>query len=288
MQRITGWLLLVGMLISGGVSLMAQDQTTPPPKVLVVIREFLKPGKAGSAHEKTESAFVAASAAAKWPQHYLAADSLTGQSRSLFFSGYDSFAAWEKDTLDTAKNAAFSAALDRASAADGELLSSIESSAFAFNEELSYHAPIDIAAMRYFEISRYRVRVGHNKDWEAIVKIYRAAYEKAVPDSHWAVYDDVYGHNSGGNHLVIFPMKSLSEVDKSFADSKKIEAAIGEEGLKKVADLEAACIEESEVNVFQFNPRESYAPDSWVKSDPSFWKSKAAAPAKKAEPKPAQ
>jgi len=288
MKRITGYLLLVGLVISVGISLVAQDQTTPPPKVLMIYREFLKPGKSGSQHEKTESAFVAATTAAKWPEHYLAMDSMTGQPRSLFFFGYDSFAALEKDTLDTQKNAAFSAALDRAAAADGELLTSMEGTAFAYNEELSFHAPVNIGEIRYFEISRYRIRPGHGKDWDAIVKAYKDAYQKAVPDSHWAIYDAVYGHNSDGGHLVIFPMKSLSEVDKGFADSKKIEGAIGEEGLKKVADLEAACIEESEVNVFQFNPRESYPPDNWVKSDPSFWKPKAAAPAKKAEPKPAQ
>ena len=50
----------------------------PPPKVLVIQREFLKPGKAGATHEKTESAFVQAFRAAKWPTEYLAVDSLSG------------------------------------------------------------------------------------------------------------------------------------------------------------------------------------------------------------------
>ena len=35
-----------------------------PPKILVVDREFLKPGKVGGLHEKTESAFVRAASAA--------------------------------------------------------------------------------------------------------------------------------------------------------------------------------------------------------------------------------
>jgi hypothetical protein len=30
----------------------------PPPKVLLIQREYLKPGRGGSVHEKTESAFV--------------------------------------------------------------------------------------------------------------------------------------------------------------------------------------------------------------------------------------
>ena len=49
----------------------AQDPSSgsmAPPKVLVLYREFLKPGKQGASHEKTESAFVQAVTKAKWPQ----------------------------------------------------------------------------------------------------------------------------------------------------------------------------------------------------------------------------
>ena len=100
------------------------DGVTPPPKVLQIIVEYLKPGKSGSPHQSTESGFVKAFQAANWPTHYLAADSLTGAPRSLFFVGYDSFAAWEKDAMATQRDAALSAALDRAGIADGELLGS--------------------------------------------------------------------------------------------------------------------------------------------------------------------
>src|SRR5712664_3428914 len=51
-----------------------------------------KPGKSGAAHERTESAFVQAMKRAKWPTHYLAVESLSGKSRALFLTGYDSFA----------------------------------------------------------------------------------------------------------------------------------------------------------------------------------------------------
>ena len=58
--------------------LTTQAHGTAPPKVLVVTREFLKPGRGGSPHEKTESAFVQAMAAAKWPTQYIGADALSG------------------------------------------------------------------------------------------------------------------------------------------------------------------------------------------------------------------
>ena len=285
MKRVVGCLLLLCLVFSAAELLLAQDQTTPPPKVLVVYREFLKPGKMGSAHERTEAAFVNASVAAKWPQHYLAMDSMSGQPRSLFFFGYDSFEALEKDNLAAQKNAAYSAALDRASNADGDLLASQEGSVFVYNEEQSFHAPVPIAKMRYMEIYRFAVKEGHDKDWAALVKLYHDAYDKAGSDSHWAVYDAVYGHHSGGLHIITVPMKSLAEVDKGFADSKKIMDAMGEDGQKKAAELSAASVQESEINMFSFNPRMSYVPTSWAEADPSYWKTKTNVATKKPEAK---
>ncbi len=288
MKRITSC-LLGGMLLCGGLSLAAaQEMTgvTPPPKVLVVIREFLKPGKGGSPHEKAESAFVQAFARAKWPTHYFAANSVSGKNRALFFVPYDSFEAWEKDNQAQQKNPALSAALDRASVGDGELLSETDTSLLVYNEEQSLRAPVDIAHMRYFEISLFRVRSGHRKEWSDAVKLVKEAYEK-IPDMHWAMYEAAYGQEDV-TYIVIQPLKSLAEVDQGMERDKQFMAAMGEEGMKKLGELESSAIEFTQSNLFQFSPAMSYPPDAWVKADPDFWKVKAAAPAKaKAEEKPA-
>jgi len=277
------------MLLCGGLSLAAaQEMTgvTPPPKVLVVIREFLKPGKGGSPHEKAESAFVQAFARAKWPTHYFAANSVSGKNRALFFVPYDSFEAWEKDNQAQQKNPALSAALDRASVGDGELLSETDTSLLVYNEEQSLRAPVDIAHMRYFEISLFRVRSGHRKEWSDAVKLVQEAYEK-IPDMHWAMYEAAYGQEDV-TYIVIQPLKSLAEVDQGMERDKQFMAAMGEEGMKKLGELESSAIEFTQSNLFQFSPAMSYPPDAWVKADPDFWKVKAAAPAKaKAEEKPA-
>ena len=42
-------------------------KATPPPKVLVIDIEWLKPGKGGSAHQKSENAFIQAAEKAKSP-----------------------------------------------------------------------------------------------------------------------------------------------------------------------------------------------------------------------------
>ena len=289
MKRLTGYLLMSSLLFGGLATIAAQEKSPGahmPPKVLNITREFTKPGKAGTVHEKSEGAFVKAMRDAKWPTHYLAMDSLSGKPRSLFFTAYDSFEAMEKDALATQKNEAFSAALERAEVADGELLSETDTGDFAFREDYSLRPGVDIPRMRYFDISVFRIRPGHESDWDALAKMYVAGFQK-VPDAHWATYEAVYGQQ-GGTFLVITPMKSASEVDRSFGQWKEFETVMGEAGMKKLGELSAAAIESNQTNLFAFNPRMSYVSDDWLKADPDFWNPKPAhAPAasKKSEAK---
>jgi hypothetical protein len=137
---------LLGLSLAAGGSLFAAAQEMHhPPKVLEIEREFIKPGKAGSLHDKSESHFVADMAAAKWPTHYIALNSLSGKLRALYLTGYDSFASVGDDNKNFDKNAALSAELDKDSQADGELLDGIDQFVFTFDEDLSYRPDVDIA-----------------------------------------------------------------------------------------------------------------------------------------------
>jgi hypothetical protein len=284
--KVIAGLLWGGCLLFGALGTVVAQETTPPPKVLAISREFVKPGKSGGPHEKAESAFVQAMTKAKWPTHYLAVSSVTGKSRVLFLTGYDSFDAWEKDVQAMQKNAALSAALDRASVADGDLLSDFDSSALVYNDEYSLRSTVDIPHMRYFDIALYRVRAGHDADWDKIVKMVKTAYEK-IPDVHFATYYAQYGQE-GTTYVVFTPMKSASEIDKGFEQDKQFMANMGEEGMKKFSELLGGTIEFSQHNLFVFSPAMSYVSDEWIKADPAFWKPKPHAEApKKTEEKPA-
>ena len=289
MKRLTGFLLGLSVVL-GAVGLCAAQQTPPgPPNVLTIFREFVRPGMSGMAHEKAESAFVQAFQQAKWPTHYLAVTSLSGKPRALFLIGYDSFAAWEKDSQAIEKNTALSQALERASVADSELLTDVDAGTFVYREKYSLRPGVDIPHMRYFEISVFRVKQGHDKDWDDLLKLAMAAYEK-IPEVHWAMFEGVYGAPDA-TFLAFTPLKSLAETDHMLAQEKELEAAMGEEGMRRLRELSAAAIDFSETNLFQFAPKMSYVSDDWIKADPDFWKPKAAAAptgaTKKPAPKPA-
>ncbi len=285
MKKLAGICAGLTVLLSGGGAMVAQDMSTEvmgPPKVLVIDREYTKPGKNGGVHEKSESAFVSAMTAAKWPTHYLAMTSMSGRPRALFMSGYASFEDWEKDNHAMEKNAALSATLDRLNVADGELLDEVTQSVYVYDPELSLHTG-SVVHSRYFEISQYHVKPGHRAEWLELVKLYQSGFDK-IPTANWAAFESYYGEDNGGLYIAVSKLTSLAEDDASMGDDKKFADAMGPEGMKKVRDLTAACIDSEQTNLFAFNPKMSYPGEDWIKADP-IWKPKsAAAAAKKAAP----
>jgi hypothetical protein len=259
-----------GLIADAGIA--AAQETMGPPPVLVIMREFLKPGKSGAVHEKSESQFVQAFSAAKWPTYYLAMTSLSGRPRALFMEGYPTFEAWEKDNHAMQKNAALSATIDRIGVTDGELQNEYEQSVYTYNPEGSLHAG-SVVHSRYFDITQFKIKEGHRAEWLELVKMYHDGFEK-MTDVNWALYESHYGQDNSGIYLVITKMSSLSEEDQGMGNFKKFAEAMGEKGLKKLEELSASCIEWDQTNLFEFSPTMSYPDPEWIKAD-SFWKPKA-------------
>ncbi len=279
------------LLLSAGSGIMpAQtnpDGTTNPPKVLLIQREFLKPGRQGSVHDRSESAFVRAMQAAKWPQHYFALNSMSGPSRALFFIGYDSFAAMGKDNDAMMHDKALSSAFDRASMTDGDLLTRADSSIWTYEDDISLRAPVKVEQMHYFELDSITVKPGHHHDWVELANLYKKGYAD-VPDAHWAIWSLAYGTADADVYLVVIPMQSLSEVDAMFANQSKFRQALGEDGMKRLSELSAACIKSSDSQLFEIAPKMSYPPADWVEKNPGLWKVKPEASAQKEAARPKQ
>lgn len=282
MKKVSSLLLGISLTVTCALATAAQEMSkgdASRPTVLQITREFVKPGKAGMAHEKAEGAFVQAMAKAKWPTYYVALTSLSGKSRVLFLTFYQSLEAWEKDGSAVDKNPTLSGELERAAMADGELLESMDQGVFLFRDEMSLRPRPDLSQFHFMEVSRYQVRPGHNKEWAEAVKMVKAGYEKGVPDAHWGMFEEHYG-GEGNAYLILSGHKSLSEVDRDLMQDKQFADAMGEDGMKKLSELVAACVESSSHQLFAVSPKMSYVSDSWKKSDPDFWSPKATAAAK--------
>ena len=257
-------------------SLLNAQQQDGPPNVLVFQREYLKPGKSGMVHERSESAFVKAFADAKYPTHYFALDSMSGVSRALFFIPYDSFADWEKDNAMLRANNSLNTAIDHAQLMDGDLLTSYDSGAAMLRPDLSLNKG-QILGTRYFEITTFIVKPGHEHEFEELAHIYIDGMRKVAPETHWDTFEIMYGSvapniPTGSTYVVMNLMKSLAEIDQENANFKKFAEEQGTDGMKKISDLTAASIETTSTNLFAINPRMSYPPQEWIDKDPSFWK----------------
>jgi hypothetical protein len=259
--------LLLSFSFSAPLALVAQT-VIPTQKILVISREYTKPGKDGAPHQAVEAGYPSVLGANKIPNHYYAVVSMSGPSRALFFHPYASFAEWAAAGRNAAGGSDLSTTLDRLSAADGDLLSAKDYSVWTMRDDLSLDPGFRVGS-HFEEISQYNIRPGHRQEWEQLVKLVTDGYKK-VPGTHWGMYEEAFG-TPGGAFLVIITVKSASDLDADEARDKQFVDAMGADGMKKLAELESACVESTTRNLFVIDPKMSYPPEAMVKADPEFW-----------------
>ena len=269
--------VLLGLSLAVACSFPAAAQdastaTSSAPKYLQVIVEYTKPGKGGLAHDKTEGAFVQAMAKANFPLHYTAFNAISGRSRALYLSPFNSFEEVEKATK-IFDSPAVGSEFDRINMADGELLDEARVLIFSSDPELSYHSKTPGPKNRYMEADIVQVKPGHGKDFSDLMKLYMAAFDKAGSSDHWGAYRIEYGE-SLGTYVFLTVSNSETEIDQRFSEDSKIGKALSDDDKKKIRDLRAASIETERVELYSVNPAQSYATDDYVKADPDFWKPK--------------
>jgi hypothetical protein len=272
----------LSLAVAGILPAAAQDASTPTastPKYLQVIVEYPKPGKGGLAHDKTEGAFVQAMRKAKFPLHYTAYNAISGRARAIYLGAFNSF-----DELQQANKIydapAVASEFERINVADGDLLNEAHTLIFSSDPELSYHSKTPGPQNRYLEADIVQIRPGHGKDFEDLMKLYMAAFDKAGTTQHWGAYRTEYGE-SIGEYVFLTASNSEAEIDQRFSEDPKIGAALSDDDKKKIRELRAASIETERVELYSVNPAQSYVTDDYIQADPGFWKPRTAAPAAK-------
>jgi hypothetical protein len=273
-------IVAISLLAGTAVMLHAQDDMNAPPKVLVIYREILKFGK-DAAHQKNETAFARAYAAAKVPDRYVGATTMSGVNEAWFFTGYDSLGAWEKGN-QFMDQPSVSSTMARLNEQDSDYVSDAREIVATYDEKSSYSPNINVGTTRYMEVETIRLRPGHDKDWAEVVALYKNAASKANLTEHDIFFSVRYG-SQAGTILIFTPRKSLAEIDAAADDYKNLMAAMGDEGQKRWERLLESSIAFDSTELLRFDPKMSYAPESFIKVDPDFWKPKAA-PAMKAAP----
>jgi hypothetical protein len=265
------FLLVAGPILytAPAVGQMPPSGVNPPPKYIYLTNISIKPNMTGSfiADESTE---VQAERAANAPINYFGMVSITGSPRALFFAGFDSFADMQKEHDQGMSDSKLQDALKAADATEAPALSQTYGSIYKFRDDLSLNSALDISQERFFDMTLFHVRSGHYQDFEHLVKLYEKAYS-SIPNSHWAMFEKLYGEDSDRTFILVTPIKALAEEDQFMIDGDNLPKTAGEDQLELMHELGSEAVESSESDLFAIVPQISYVPAAWLTASPDFW-----------------
>jgi hypothetical protein len=280
MNRVTRSLLVVAAMASANAAL-AQSLPTSQPNYLQIYREEVKVGRAAE-HEKVEAGWPAAYEKAKSPYTYIALTSMTGPGEAWFISPFESHAAMA-DSMTREDEPSLAASLGRLQRADAEVINGFRSIWARGRKDLSYGAYPETAKQRFYEITIFRVRPGHEQDFETAAKAYGAAAKRGAPDTSYRVYEVMAGLPSP-TYLVFSSVTSYGAFDKAQADDAATMKAATDEERTTLGKFMADGVINTETIRFRLNPAMSYVTQDVRAQDPAFWSPKPAAATASAKP----
>jgi hypothetical protein len=274
---------LASIVVCLGVLGRAQ-QPVPPPNVITIFEENVKVGKE-PAHEKLETNWARASAAAKWPGSTVAMKAIAGPPQAWYVTGFGSMAEVEQVSQAQDKHP-FSSQNDVFVGQDADMLSSARRIIATYREDLSYLPAnsVPVPKLRYFDVEIFQVRPGHLAEFVESRKLNKAAHEKASMPDGLVLYAVVSGAPNG-TFLRFRGLQSLADEDRyAQAHTAKAYQDAASATQKRVDELTSASVATIQQLIFQFDPKMSYMPKEFTSGDPDFWTPKPRATASAAPP----
>lgn len=247
---------------------LAPAQDPPPARILQITYEQVKFGK-GDAHERNESGWPLAFAAAKAPYYWLGLTPVTGGADVLYVSGYQSYEEIQKAQEFAMKTPGLAAKVEALFAKDAEYVNSARGITAVVRPDLSVGPRADIPNIRGFRITTYRIRIGQTDEFIEARRMFKAAAEKAGVRGTRTVWQVTNGVNTP-TFMVFRPFVSLAEFDTDSATIAAVMAQYAAGESEKVQKLNEGAILTVENNIYMISPKQSYVPASFASVD--FWK----------------
>jgi hypothetical protein len=271
--------LLVATFTMQAITASAQSGLpTSQPNYLTIVREEVKLGRA-SEHERIEAGWPAAYQKAKSPDYYLALVSATGRPEAWYIQAFDSHKALGESMKRENEDAVLSAELKRLSRADADVLNNATVMHAVARKDLSMGDYPDIGKARFFELTTFRVRPGHEGEFEAAARAYASAAKRLAPNTRFRVYEIMAGV-PGPTYLVFSSMESFAAFDQATQEGQAIMKGASQAERTALDKFGTEGLLNVETQRFRVDPVMSYVPTETRASDPAFWMPKKAAPAK--------
>jgi hypothetical protein len=237
--------------------------------MLTIIREKVKIGR-NAEHARLEAGWPAAFGRAKSPDYYLACTSLTGANEAWFLVPYASNAAIAEGMKRDDADPVLSAELARLSRADGDLLDGTTTVQTIAQPELSHGAYPDLTKVRFWEITWWRIKPGHEADFAAAAKAYGAAASRAGPSVSYRVYRVIAGV-PGLTYVIFSSVDSYEEFDQRASDQQATMRNASDEEQQVFRKFFDEAVISVETNRFRLDPGMSYVSKEVRATDPAFW-----------------
>lgn len=266
--------LLAFVLIAGATAAFAQTLPSSQPNFLMIYREEVKVGHTAD-HAKVEAGWPAAFEKAKDPYTYIALVSLTGPNEAWFVTPFESQQAIA-DSMKREDDPTLAPSLDRLSRADAEQISGGQAILARARKDLSHGAFPDTGKQRFYSVTIFRVKSGHEGDFEAAAKAFGAATDRAGVEHNYRVYQVVAGMPNP-TYLIFASTPDYGAFDKYMADGDAIMKGATSDERNALMKVSADGLFNTETIRFRLDPVMSYVPQSVRLQDPAFWMPKPAA-----------
>jgi hypothetical protein len=242
---------------------------TSQPNLLQIYREEVKVGH-NADHEKVEVGWPAAFEKVKSPYYYIALVSLTGSPEAWFVSPFESHQAQGESMKLERGNAVLSAELARLQRADADHLTGARSIQAVARKELSHGDYPDTAKQRFWEVTIFRLRPGHEEEFNAAAKAYGAAITRSGATTGFRVYQVIAGMPTP-TYLIFSSVTSYADFDKMMSDDQTIMKAFTPEDQKLFQKFFTEGMISADTQRFELNPAMSYVSAEVRATDPEFW-----------------
>jgi hypothetical protein len=206
----------------------------------------------------------------EFPDYYLAMISLTGQPEAWYIIPAASHAAYGEQMSRYDKDAATTAELERLSRADADVLDGIRTVQATARTDLSMGTYPDLARQRFWEITIFRVRPGHEEEFAAAAKAYMSSAQRGAPNTQFRTYEVIAGMLQP-TYIVFSSVPNYGEFDRMLQDGMKTMQGANAEEQAALRKFFTDGMISSESNRFRLDPKQSYVSRETRATDPAFW-----------------
>src|SRR6476659_851375 len=176
------WLVVVLFSAVRVTPALAQSLPTSQPNYLQVIIEDVKVGH-DDEHSKLEAGWPAAFEKAKSPYYGIGMVAMTGAPQAWFLTPFENQQAMGDNLKRNADDPILAAELSRLARADAAHITNLRQVLLAARKDLSHGAFPDAGRQRFYEVTIFRVRPGHEEPFVAAAKAYGSAAGRSAPNT---------------------------------------------------------------------------------------------------------